>query len=209
MSRPVVLLDLGLTEYEAARQFQLATLQKIREGDPSDYLLLVEHPEVYTFGRKSTDKFEADNAVEVERGGEATYHNPGQLVAYPIFKLEEGERDIHAFLRRLEESLIRTLARLNIPAVRVDGATGVWTTESKRKIASIGVAVKHWITYHGIALNVANDLSGFSKINPCGFSADVMTSLQREGRKNQLDEVKKIFVEELGQTFGRSIAEKT
>ena len=114
---------------------------------------------------------------EIERGGDVTYHGPGQLVGYPIFLLRDDERDLHVYLRNLEESLIRALARFDIAGTRKAGWTGVWNAAAERKLASIGVAVKRWVTLHGFALNVATDLARFAAINPCGLDAAVMGSM--------------------------------
>jgi lipoyl(octanoyl) transferase len=142
--------------------------------------------------------------VEVERGGDVTYHGPGQIVAYPILLLEEGERDLHRFLRNLEEGMIRTLARWELSAGREPGKTGVWI-EGRRKIASIGIACRKWVTFHGLALNVTTDLGYFARIQPCGFDATVMTSMARElGRDVSLAEVRAALVAELGAALGRS-----
>lgn len=179
--RSLHIIDLNTLDYESAHRLQLETMEAIRSGaQEEDVLFLVEHPPVYTFGRKSKSDallFGDADKFEIERGGEATYHNPGQLVAYPILKLEDEERDVHGYLRKLEQSIIDTLSEFGLESEAVPGATGVWLKSSKKKIASIGVAVRGWVTYHGIALNVENDLSGFKNINPCGFTADIMTSL--------------------------------
>jgi lipoate-protein ligase B len=119
--------------------------------------------------------------LEVERGGQATYHGPGQLVAYPIVMLREGRRDLHAWMRALEQAVIDALAPLGLHAGRREGATGVWI-DGERKICSIGVAASRWVTYHGLALNVDPELSHFAAIQPCGFEAGVMTSVKREHR---------------------------
>jgi lipoate-protein ligase B len=118
--------------------------------------------------------------IEVERGGQATYHGPGQIVAYPIVKLREDRRDLHAWMRALEQAVIDALAEVGLRAGRREGATGVWI-DGERKICSIGVAASRWVTYHGLALNVSTDLSHFAAIAPCGFEAGVMTSVEREG----------------------------
>ena len=155
-------------------------------GAIPDTLILVEHPEAITLGRAA----KPDNILDagaipvfpIERGGDVTYHGPGQLVAYPIVLLRESERDLHRYLRGLEESTLRTLADFGIAGARRTGLTGVWTTDESapRKLASIGVAVRKWVTMHGLALNVNTDLARFAAINPCGFPAGVMTSLAQE-----------------------------
>ena len=180
-----------------------------QRGERRDALLLVEHPHVITVGRTRgalANILRAGDVevVEVERGGDVTYHGPGQIVAYPIVQLEEGERDLHRFLRNLEEAMIRTLTRWEIAAGREPGKTGVWTGEGRRKIASIGIACRKWVTFHGLALNVTTDLAYFARIQPCGFDATVMTSMAQElGREVALAEVKAALVAELGDALSR------
>jgi lipoate-protein ligase B len=140
---------------------------------------------------------------EIERGGDVTYHGPGQLVGYPILKLDGDERDLHAYLRNLEQGLIDACAELGLTATRNPGWTGAWI--GPRKIASIGIAVRRWVTMHGFALNVATDLSRFTTINPCGLDAAVMTSVSRElGREVSLAEVKPLVAHHLGGALGRN-----
>lgn len=184
-SPALVASHLGLVPYDEAYALQKECVRERREyAAAADRLLLLEHPTVYTFGRKSQDLLpllpEPVRRVAhvIERGGEATFHNPGQLVGYPIVKMAEGERDIHRFLRAIEQSVIDTLQDYGIAGERKAGATGVWLPTGK-KIASIGIAVTGWVTYHGLALNVRNDLAGFQAIHPCGFSPDVMTSMEK------------------------------
>ena len=153
-----------------------------------DVLLLVEHPPVVTLGRSSKEKnltaspeFLQTHGVElfeVERGGDVTFHGPGQLVGYPIVDLKRHRQDLHWYLRRIEEALINTLADYEIPGERNTSYTGVWTRG--KKIASIGVHARDWVTWHGLALNVTTDLSFFDLIVPCGISGVVMTSIARE-----------------------------
>jgi len=153
-----------------------------------DVLLLVEHPPVVTLGRSSKEKhliaspeFLQSHGVElfeVERGGDVTFHGPGQLVGYPIVDLKRHRQDLHWYLRRIEEALINTLADYDIPGERNASYTGVWTRG--KKIASIGVHARDWVTWHGFALNVTTDLSFFDLIVPCGISGVVMTSIARE-----------------------------
>src|SRR5579859_1567598 len=179
-----VLVDAGLVEYSTMYETQRELVEARRlERIAWDHLIVVEHPDVYTVGRKSKEDDEAlmlPNTYAVERGGEATFHNPGQLVAYPILKLKKEEQDLHSYLRKLESTIIDVLHDFNIEGERREGATGVWVLNKEKKIASIGVAVSSWVTYHGIALNVRNDLAGFERIHPCGFSSEVMTSMERE-----------------------------
>jgi lipoate-protein ligase B len=144
--------------------------------------------------------------VEVERGGDATYHGPGQLVGYPILALAPGERDLHALLRNLEQALVDTCAAVGAEgAGRKPGWTGVWIGE--RKVASIGIAVRRWVTFHGFALNVATDLARFRAIHPCGLDAAVMTSLTEAlSRPVTLDEVKPLVARHLARALRRDFA---
>jgi lipoate-protein ligase B len=201
-------LDLGLADYAATWERQLALVEARPRDQAPDTLILVEHPHVITLGRRRdacANVLAAGDVpvVEVERGGDVTYHGPGQLVAYPIVKLAEGERDLHRFLRNLEAAVIRTLGDFAIDAVRRPGATGVWVGD--RKICSIGIACRRWVTFHGLALNVATDLSYFARIAPCGFDAAVMTSMARElGRPVDLGDVKPHLAASLAAALGRA-----
>ena len=172
---------LGLVPYEEAHRLQLELVGERAEDRVSDVLVLTEHHEVVTVGRKSDAAERAELArldvpvVEVERGGEATWHGPDQVVAYPIFKLTERRRDLHRFLRDLEEVVIRVLGELEVEGTRRDGLTGVWI--GSQKVCSVGVAVRRWVTYHGLALNVGNDLARQQSFRPCGLEPGVMTRL--------------------------------
>ncbi len=174
-------IDLGRADYQSTWARQLELVAARQKGEAPDTLLLVEHPHVITLGRSRAARANVllpgdVPVVEIERGGDATYHGPGQLVAYPIISLTDGERDLHKFLRNLEEAIMRTAADLGVTgAGRKPGATGVWVGD--RKLASIGIACRRWVTFHGLALNVSTDLTYFHRINPCGFSSSVMTSL--------------------------------
>jgi lipoate-protein ligase B len=174
-----------------------------------DTLILVEHPHVITLGRgthKENVLAPGDTPLfEIERGGDVTYHGPGQLVGYPILLLRPEERDLHIYLRNLEEALLRTVARFGITGARKEAWTGVWTAGGERKLASIGVAVKRWVTLHGFALNVSTDLGRFASINPCGLEATVMGSMQSVlERTISLDAVKTVTRDEMGAVFGRT-----
>jgi lipoate-protein ligase B len=206
--------DLGLADYHQTWQRQLDLLAARQKNDIPDTLLLVEHPHVITIGRSQKALQNVLSAgdvpvVEIERGGDVTYHGPGQLVAYPIVQLGDGEKDLHRFLRNLEEAIIRALADLGLPGMtRKPGATGVWTDDSARhearKIASIGIACRKWVTFHGLALNVATDLAYFQRINPCGFDSSVMTSASVElGRPVTVADAKPRLAERLGESLGR------
>src|SRR5207302_1476383 len=152
----------------------------------SDQFLLLEHEPVYTIGRTPDQSSLRDAArlphplVQINRGGQATYHGPGQLIGYPILDLRERGQDLHRYLRALEEILIETCAVFGVAAQRRDKLTGVWI--ENRKIASIGVGIRDWITMHGFALNVCGDLSPFSEITPCGIAGVEMTSIERESK---------------------------
>src|SRR5688500_7585412 len=177
--------------YEEALEFQRAVARDRITGEvPQDLLLLVEHPPVVTLGRSSKQKnmisspaFLASKGVElfeVERGGDVTFHGPGQLVGYPVIDLKRHKQDLHWFLRQVEEALIRTLSRYGIPGERSTGYTVVWA--QGRKNASIGVHALDWVTSHGFALNVVTDLSFFDYIVPCGIQDVEITSIEKELR---------------------------
>jgi lipoyl(octanoyl) transferase len=183
--------NLGVMSYAEALEYQRAVARdRISGAIPEDVLLLVEHPPVVTLGRSSKEKnlisspaFLASKGVElfeVERGGDVTFHGPGQLVGYPIIDLKRHRQDLHWYLRQVEEALIRTLSRYGISGERSTGYTGVWT--QGRKIASIGVHARDWVTWHGFALNVVTDLSYFDLIVPCGIQDVEMTSIAKEMR---------------------------
>jgi len=185
----LLVCDLGTMEYVEALELQRAVARaRISGAFDEDLLLLVEHPPVVTLGRSSKDRnllaspalLEARGIElhEVERGGDVTFHGPGQLVGYPIIDLKRHKQDLHWYLRQVEEALIRALAPLGIEAGRNVGYTGVWT--QGRKIASIGVHARDWVTWHGFALNVSTDLSYFDVIVPCGIQDVEMTSVARE-----------------------------
>ncbi|MBL8859342.1 MAG: lipoyl(octanoyl) transferase LipB [Planctomycetes bacterium] len=169
---------LGRTRYEAAHALQEELLAARIDGRIGDQLLLTEHDPVVTLGRKSPPGDAGDSGlplVAVERGGEATFHGPGQIVGYPILLLAEDRRDLHRYLRDLEEVVIRTLADFDVVGRRQAGLTGVWIGESK--VCSLGVAVRRWVTWHGFALNVTTDLEAFQSFQPCGLDPRVMTRL--------------------------------
>lgn len=189
MSAELDVLGIGRMAYGDALELQRALAQaRIEKTLERDVLILVEHPPVVTLGRTTERRHlitpetvlrqRGVELFDIERGGDVTFHGPGQLVGYPIYDLSEHKQDLHYFLRQLEEALIRALDRLGIAGERREKLTGVWT--ENRKIASIGVHVKKWVTWHGFALNVTTDLSYFDLIVPCGISGVQMTSIQRE-----------------------------
>jgi lipoyl(octanoyl) transferase len=188
-ARELWIVSLGTVPYEEALELQRELArERISGAIPQDMLLLLEHPPVVTLGRSAKSKnlvasadFLASRGVElfeVERGGDVTFHGPGQLVGYPIIDLKRHRVDLHWYLRQVEEALIRTRGEYSICAERNMGVTGVWT--KGRKIASIGVHARDWVTWHGFALNVTTDLSYFDFIVPCGIDGVTMTSIERE-----------------------------
>ncbi len=169
----------GLTPYDAAHALQERLVDDRRAGLVPDLVLLLEHAETITLGRRPADDAVVNAGgvpvVKIERGGFATWHGPGQLVAYPIVALDGERRDVHAHLRAMEDALIVLLAEHGVVGERDERNTGVWV--GGQKVASIGIAIRQWVSWHGLALNVHNDLGGFARIRPCGFDADVMTRL--------------------------------
>lgn len=191
MSGPEV-VHLGRMAYGEALALQESAVADRLAGRTPDLVLLLEHEPVYTIGRQR-DRSSLGPAplphpvVEINRGGQATYHGPGQLVGYFIFDLQRLTPDLHVFLRWIEEGLVALLAEFGVEGRRRDGLTGVWVGD--RKIASIGVGVRRWVTMHGFGLNVGCDLSGFSAITPCGIQGVTMTSLSLEtGRDLTLED---------------------
>lgn len=190
----VEVYDLGYAPYRPVWDFQKAVQQRLidekrgrREGESNDVLLFVEHPHVYTLGKsgdranllKGMAELSSINAefVEIDRGGDITYHGPGQVVGYPILDLDRHFTDIHKYLRRLEEVIIRTCAEYGIEAGRIEGLTGVWV--GNQKICAMGIKCSRWVTLHGFALNVNTDLNYFRHIVPCGITDKEVTSLER------------------------------
>jgi len=175
----------AITPYSLAWSQQRSLVEaRIANPDLPDVLLLLEHPPVYTLGTGSDIKFikfnldKTDKEVyRIERGGEVTYHCPGQLVGYPILNLRYYRQDLHWYLRQLEEVILQTIAIYGLSGERIAGLTGVWV--EGYKIAAIGIKVSHWITYHGFAVNVCPDLSGFAEIIPCGIANKPVGSLQQ------------------------------
>ena len=232
--RPMVRVrDLGRIDYKQAWDLQEELLKtavdcKIsnRKNEtavmPQQHLLFCEHPHVYTLGKSGAfENLLLDEAhlqqidaqfYKINRGGDITYHGPGQLVMYPILDLEQFFTDIHQYLRYLEEAVIRTLAEFQITAARYEGLTGVWIdadTPRARKICAMGVKCSRWITMHGIALNVSPDLGYFGNIVPCGIQDKAVTSMAKElGREVSITEVQKVLLREMSAVFNFSIQEK-
>ncbi|MDB4951831.1 MAG: lipB [Gemmatimonadetes bacterium] len=209
---------LGTLSYSNALELQADLVKQRRAGEIPDTLLLLEHPHVITLGSGAHDENvlvspeeRAERGIELfatGRGGDVTYHGPGQLVGYPILDLKPDRTDLHRYLRDLEEALIQVLARFGLAADRKDGLTGVWVGD--RKLAAIGVRVSSgWITSHGFALNVTTDLSLFGTIVPCGIRDHGVGSIAQElGRHVPMGEVESIVIDRMAAVFGRSAVEK-
>ena len=222
----VIFKQLGLIDYKEAWDFQEEIFQntiaekiRIRNGEndleTKNYLLFCQHPHVFTLGKSGSEdnlllneSGLADNNAnfyKINRGGDITYHGPGQLVAYPIFDLDHFFSDIHKYLRFLEQSVIDTLLEYNIVSDRVEGLTGVWIegdTPRARKICALGVKSSRWVTMHGIGFNINSDLSYFSHIIPCGIDDKAVTSMQKElGRELDFEEVSQVLKEKLALQF--------
>jgi lipoyl(octanoyl) transferase len=186
-TRILTVANLGTVDYQAALALQSAMVAARQAGEIGDTLLLLEHPHVFTLGRGADERFLLSQrrgevpVYRVSRGGQVTYHGPGQLIGYPILQLEGRDRDVHRYLRSIEETMIRALADCEIEATRREGLTGIWVganPSGAKKIGSIGVGIKRWTTCHGFALNVSPDLSYFSGIVPCGIDGCEMTSIE-------------------------------
>lgn len=216
MNKEVVVKDLGLIDYKEAWEYQELLFNKITQikvenrNNPSpipttNYLLFCEHPHVYTLGKSGSEKnllidsiqLQNKNAsyYKINRGGDITYHGPGQIVGYPILDLDNFFTDIHKYLRLLEETVISTLTEYGIKSGRIEGQTGVWLDETNpekaRKICAMGVRASRWVTMHGFAFNVNSDLSYFGNIIPCGITDKAVTSLDKElGHPVEMNEVK-------------------
>jgi lipoyl(octanoyl) transferase len=210
-ARELWTIDLGRRAYGEVLELQRAVARARISGEiEQDVLLLVEHPAVITLGRSSKGAHLLANPArlaargvelfEVERGGDVTFHGPGQLVGYPIVDLKQHKQDLHWYLRQVEEILIRGLGAFGIEGGRVAKYTGVWTRN--RKIASIGVHARDWVTWHGFALNVSTELSYFELIVPCGIPEVTMTSLRRElGRDVSLPKVAEVIARATADVF--------
>lgn len=203
-------IDLGYMDYDKSLKVQKALVDRREMGAIPDVLLTVEHPHVYTIGRRGKNEdvpLVPIPVFKVDRGGAVTYHGPGQLVAYPIIKLDETNLDIPQFINMLEEVGISLLKDYNVDAGRVEGKAGVWI--GGKKIASIGLAVKNWVTYHGIAININVDLKYFQAIQPCGFPPNLMTSLNEIIGKNiSMNEAKRKFIQHFANIFSVELIEK-
>ncbi|MEE9593391.1 MAG: lipoyl(octanoyl) transferase LipB [Thermoplasmata archaeon] len=206
MTEGCAVLDLGVREYGETWELQKRIVAQRLEGRVSDTLLLVEHPPVYTVGRRGGGEDLVANQLpvyHVERGGEVTYHGPGQLVGYPIMGLPRGILEIKAFVEALEEILIQTVTGFGIPGERGIHA-GLWV--GPKKLASIGIAVKHHVTYHGFALNVNNDLAPFLDVNPCGLDGSTLTSMTEVlGRNVSVEAVRPSLLRHFAEVLDRDL----
>jgi len=202
--------DWGLVEYSRALSLQKEAYFKVKEGNPESALIICSHYPVITIGRLGERKnllvseeellLRAVSLFWVERGGDITYHGPGQLTAYPIFNLACLKKDIHFFLRNLEEVALCFLMGLGIKGQRLPGLTGVWLGD--KKIASVGIAVKNWITYHGLTINIkSNDLENFRLIRPCGMDVEMTCAEEALGRELEMCVLKKRLIEKFQEVF--------
>ena len=231
MNKQIIVKDLGHKDYKETWDYQESLFEEIvelkrknraenTEVPTPNYFLFVEHPHVYTLGKSGhIENLLIDEAAlakkgasfyKINRGGDITYHGPGQIVGYPIIDLENFFTDIHKYLRSLEEVIIRTLADYGIKGERSEGETGVWLdvgTPFARKICAMGVRASRWVTMHGFALNVNTDLGYFDNIIPCGIRVKAVTSLNIELSKEKVDteEVKKYILKHFEEIFGVSI----
>ena len=212
--RKCCLRELGRTDYGTALELQRQLVAERQQGLIPDQLLLLEHPHVITLGRngKAGNVLASDEVLSragvsfypTDRGGDVTYHGPGQLVGYPIMDLREWQRDVGAYVRAVEQTIIDTLADYGISAGRIPKLTGVWVDD--RKIAAIGVHISRWVTSHGFALNVSTDLSYFQYIVPCGLTKPV-TSMAALGVRAGLEEVGQTLAAHFGRVFDCEMGE--
>jgi lipoyl(octanoyl) transferase len=205
---------LGRVSYSDGLEMQDRAVERLRSGEGSEQLLLLEHPHVFTLGRGADSrniladqkqlKSHSIEVYETGRGGDVTYHGPGQLVGYPIISLKPDRCDVHRYVRDLEEALIRAIADYGITGARIAGLTGVWV--GNEKIAAIGVRIARWITSHGFALNVSTDLDYFRMIVPCGITDKGVTSISRLlGRAIDVEEVAQAVTRHFGAVFERDV----
>jgi lipoyl(octanoyl) transferase len=214
LTRRCWLYDRGLVPYTEAWEWQQNLVAERKKNfELSDVLLLLEHLPVYTLGQGATPEFlkfdpaQSDYELHrVERGGEVTYHCPGQLVGYPILNLQFYRKDLHWYLRQLEEVIIQVLAAYHLEGVRISGLTGVWV--EGRKVAAIGIKVSRWITMHGFALNVCPDLAGFDRIVPCGIPDKPVGSLEQFVPGIAIEQVKRDVIKAFSEVFAVAVIHK-
>ncbi len=196
-------LELGKIEFELAHTWQKGLVKMRKEGMARDTIIFVEHPPVITVGKDGHEDNYKDldpAPIKIERGGDVTYHGPGQLVIYFIFNLNRRGKDLHDFMNKVQAGMINALGKFKIDAKKGEKYTGVWVGE--KKIASIGIAVKNWITFHGAALNLNTDLSEFKAINPCGLDAETMVSVNKLlNKKVDMKAMQKVLLEEYSKIF--------
>jgi lipoyl(octanoyl) transferase len=227
MKPRVIVHDIGVIDYQEAWDFQeelfkasvdlkISNRKGTTQQKTLNHLLFCEHPHVYTLGKSgkeshlllNNEELKDKNAVfyKINRGGDITYHGPGQLVVYPILDLEHFFTDIHKYMRLLEEAVIHTIAAYGLKGDRIDGMTGVWLdvgTPKERKICALGVKASRWVTMHGIGFNVNTDLDYFSNIVPCGIEDKAVTSMKKElGITVNMEDVKAILLQSLKESFG-------
>jgi lipoate-protein ligase B len=216
VDRRAHLLELGLVPYLEAWELQRELSAAVAEGTRPDTIVFLEHPPVITLGRRTDEQAELhvpDGApvevVETDRGGKSTFHGPGQLVCYPILDLRRHGKDVHLYVRNLEEAIIRTLAAFGVEGERIDTLTGVWLQRPPRKIASIGVRVSRWVTTHGYALNVDLDPAPFTQwITACGLEDAQFTTMARELRRPlAVDDVRPAAAGAISDVFGLELEE--
>jgi lipoate-protein ligase B len=202
-SQRLEVIDLGRADYAETTQLMLELVDEIVAGEKGDHLLLAEFDSVLTVGRGAKSSAYEQLGVpvhDISRGGKVTYHGPGQLVIYPIIALRDKARDLHAYLHALEAAMINVVGDFDLTGVRDERNTGCWV--NNHKVASIGVAVRKWVTYHGVALNVNTDLDWFKRFDPCGLEPDVMTSMQQQLASTvDMVQVKNSVVNHLQQTL--------
>jgi len=229
MNTKIIFQDLGVSEYKQTWEYQEQLMQKVidqkqaKKTDPSaeseNYLLFVEHPHVYTLGKSGDEQNLLLNYIQLQaahasffqtdRGGDITYHGPGQIVGYPIIDLENFGIGLRKYIELMEEAIIQSLATYGLAGVRDEKATGVWLdagTPKARKICAIGVKSSRFVTMHGFALNVNTDLSYFQHINPCGFTDRGVTSIEKElGATQDFEAVKRIVLQKFIEVFGAQL----
>ena len=217
MQRKIQHLEMGLVTYEEALELQHLLMKKKKNGEEEDYLITLEHPHTYTIGSSGSEdnllvsneylKTKGIGLQHIGRGGDITYHGPGQLVAYPILDLNHYQKDLHKYLRDLEEVLMLTVKQFGITAERKKGLTGIWVSDEK--LASIGIRMSKWITIHGSALNAATDLRLFDNIIPCGIKDKSVTSMSKIlGYTIDIEDVTPVYVNSFANVFGIDRVEK-
>jgi lipoate-protein ligase B len=206
-------IDLGLVNYEDAYNFQRKTREEIKLKAASDVIIFCEHPLIITLGRLAKKenilteveylKNKGIDIYHTDRGGDVTLHSPGQLIIYPIFDLKRHFKDIHLFLKKLEMVMINSLRYYGVSATTKDEFRGVWV--EKDKIVSIGIGVKNWITYHGMSVNINNDLHNFSYIRPCGLKIKMISLAKILGKDINIKKIKQIILKNFGLIFNIDI----